>query len=125
MAFAQLGKTADAIKAYREALQLNPDLVGALLNLGWILAADKNEKLRDGPEAVRLASHAVDITQNKDASAFDLLAAAYAENGKFPQATETAEKALSLAESNGPKPLAEQIQARLQLYKEGRSFRAQ
>jgi tetratricopeptide (TPR) repeat protein len=123
MAAAQLGRTDDAIKAYRDALQIKPDHVGALVNLGWILAASGNDKFRNGTEAVQLAARAVQATQTNDAGTLDLLAVAYAEAGKFPEATQTAEKALTLAEASGPKPLAEQIQSHLKQFKEGRPFR--
>jgi len=51
-----------------------------------------------------------------------LLAAAYAEAGRFDEAVRTAEEARSLALAGGAKPLADAIGTRLELYRSGRSY---
>ncbi len=52
----QLGKAREAVEHYRTALRLNPHTPLALRKLSWILATNPDPKLRDGAEAVRLAT---------------------------------------------------------------------
>ena len=52
----------------------------------------------------------------------DALAAAYAEQGLFPQAVTTAEQALALANTDGRENLVVAIQNRLHLYKQDQAF---
>ena len=123
MASAQTGRFASAISAYRAALRLNPDYLRAVINLGWILASHQDANLRNGAEALDLAKHAVELTQEKDFDSFDLLAAAYAECNKFPEAATAISKAIALADSYGRKERAMQLEARLELYKAERPLR--
>ena len=61
--------------------------------------------------------------QGEDATALDALAAAYAETGRFPEAVQTAAKALNLAERRSDRSLAEAISARIAFYKAKTPFR--
>jgi hypothetical protein len=47
----------------------------------------------------------------------DTLAVAYAADGRLDEAIKTAQKALSLALSANQKPLADEIQSHLEIYK--------
>jgi tetratricopeptide (TPR) repeat protein len=116
-------ETAEAIAHYREAVRLKPDWLEARNNLAWILATQPDEKLRDGPEAVRLAAHAVTLTRTNNPGVLDTLAAAYAEAGRFPEAAATAQKAAELALAAGQKEMAAEIQRHRQSYASGRPFR--
>jgi hypothetical protein len=51
------------------------------------------------------------------------LAAAYAEAGRFPEAVQTARKALELATQQNNQALAESIKAKIPLYEAGKPFR--
>ena len=51
------------------------------------------------------------------------LAAAYAEVGRFPEAVQTARKALDLATQQNKPALAESIRAKIPLYKAADAFR--
>jgi len=73
----------------------------ALNNLAWVLATCPDAGLRNGPEAVRLAGHACELTHYGRPLFIGTLAAAYAEAGRFPEAVTTAEKAEQLATSAG------------------------
>jgi tetratricopeptide (TPR) repeat protein len=114
---------AEAIAHYRAAVRLKPDWVEGLNNLAWILATQRDEKNRDGREAIRLAGRAVELTANKNPGALDTLAAAYAEAGRFPEATNAAQKAIAAAKQQGQDRMAAEIQKRLELYQGRRGFR--
>src|SRR5438874_12145272 len=86
---------AEAIEHYQAALRLSPDSVQVLNNLAWIYATHPEERLRDGAEAVRLASHAAELTNRKSAGALDTLAAAEAEAGHLAFAIATPELAVA------------------------------
>jgi hypothetical protein len=65
--------------------------------VAWTLATHPDAKLRDGNEAVKLATHAVSITRGKDAGLLDTLAAAYAEAGEYPNAVYAVDRAIQVA----------------------------
>jgi protein O-mannosyl-transferase len=110
-------QTAEAIAHYREAVRLQPNWLEALNNLAWLLATQPGDKLRNGAEAVRLASYAVELTRTNHPGALDTLAAAYAEAGRFDEAVRTAQLAEGLASPAAPKDLTAQIHSRLELYR--------
>ncbi len=116
------GDITAAIEHYRTALRLNPQSAIALRKLAWILATQPDPKLRDGSEAVRLATLATQLPGSPDPVAWDTLAAASAETGQFAAATNAASKALELAQAANLTDLSAQIQARLQLYQTGHSY---
>src|SRR6202045_3209689 len=73
-----------------------------LLNeLAWILATHPDAAVRKGAEAVRLSERACTLTNRTRPNFIATLAAAYAEVGKFSQATATAQEAATLARSIG------------------------
>ena len=107
---------------YWAALRLNPNLAGALNNLAWLLVASPDDGVRNGPEAVRLAERACELTHYGDPSLIDTLAAAYAECGRFPEAVTAEEKAEQLATAAGLAAVAENNRQMLQLYRAGKSY---
>ncbi len=117
MAFSQAGRTREAIDQYWQTLRLNPDLVGALNNLAWVLATSREDALRNGPDAVRLAEHACELTHYAEPLCVGTLAAAYAEAGRFDDAVATARKAGALAEKSGQPAVFQRNQELLRLYR--------
>jgi tetratricopeptide (TPR) repeat protein len=107
----------EAIYRYRRTLEIEPDRVGALLDLAWIIATAPNVELRVPAEGVRLAERAVRLTQSKNATALDTLAAAYAAADQIDRAVTTAESALKMALESGERELAAQVQTRLERYR--------
>jgi protein O-mannosyl-transferase len=91
--------------------------------LAWLLATVKDDKLRDGAEAVRLAEEVCRQTERKVPALLDVLAAAYAEAGRFDDAAQTAAEAQRLAAEQGNSQLAATIGERVELFKNGRHFR--
>lgn len=122
-AYYKEGKVNPAVSHWIKAVQLKPDFAEVLNNLAWILATTKQDKIYNPAEAIKYAKRACELTNYEQPGALDRLAAAYAAEGKFLQAIETAEKAIDLAIVSGRKDVAEEIQKRLLLYKAGQPYR--
>ena len=114
------GELAEAADRFREALRLKPDFIAAAASLAWVLATAPDARLRDADQAVRLAERAADLAGRRDASALDVLAAAYASAGSFDRAIALCEQALTMQPDTA---LAAAIRARLALYREHRPYR--
>lgn len=111
----------EAIAEYEKALQSNPNDVRTLNNLAWVLATCQQPSLRNGSKAVELAELANQLTQNDNPSILNTLAAAYAEAGQFPEAVDTAKRALQLAQVQSNQALIDAIKSELKLYQAGTS----
>jgi tetratricopeptide (TPR) repeat protein len=111
-----------AITEYQRAMELNPQHLPAHLSLAWVLATSPGAALRDGNRAVELARKAERLGGGESPQILDTLAAAYAEAGRYPEAVETAKRALNLTATQNNQPLAEAIQARLKLYEAGSPY---
>lgn len=109
---------AEALSAWRNGLRLEPDQVAVLSRMAWVLATCPLDSVRNGAEAVRLASRALELTGGKNAAVLDALAAAYAEEGRFREASATARRALALAGVAN-----EGLEARIALYEAGKPVR--
>jgi Flp pilus assembly protein TadD len=112
----QRGQTPEAISHYQQSLKLRPDAPEVLNNLAWIQATSADPALRDGPEAVREALKACDLTHDQQPLFLGTLAAAYAEAGDFANAIETATQARDLAKSHNLDAVAEKNLELLRLY---------
>lgn len=121
-ALRQQGRTEEAVHEYDAALKSEPDSVLAENNLAWILATSPNASVRNGVKAVQLAERANRLSGGGDPIILHTLAAAYAENRQFPEAVETAQHALDLAEGNGITSLAESLRSKLALYQAGSPY---
>jgi Flp pilus assembly protein TadD len=93
-----------------------------LHNLAWIRAAHSQAQFRDGAEAVRLAERACRVTGYQQSVMVGTLAAAYAEAGRFDEATATAQKARALAQAAGQNELAEQERQLAELFRARRPY---
>ncbi|TAK12607.1 MAG: tetratricopeptide repeat protein [Acidobacteria bacterium] len=108
---------AKAVKYFIKALDQRPDDVALLNKAAWILATAVDPAARDGNQAIVYAEHAVTLTERRDASSLDTLAAAYAEAGRFDEAIATGAAALELAQSRGDQAFPAELAARLALYR--------
>jgi tetratricopeptide (TPR) repeat protein len=120
-AFLAKGRVRDAIAEYRNALRISPKNVPAESNLAWILATSSDPSLRNGSEAVLLAQQAdseSSLSENHPI-VLRILAAAYAESGRFAEAKEIAQQALQAAEIQGNSTLANALQDEIALYELG------
>jgi Tfp pilus assembly protein PilF len=114
--FSKQGKYAEAMEEYKTVLQVQPDNVVDLNNLAWLLATANDASLRDGPEAVRLAEKACQLSNYQAPLCVGTLAAAYAEVGRFDDAVATAQKAIELATLRKNDTLAKKNRELLELY---------
>ena len=117
------GRGREAINLYREVLRQQPEFGAAWRGLAWLLATDPHAELRDGPEAVRLATRAAELAGPPNARALDTLAAAYAQVGRFAEAAATSRQAQALAAAQGQESYAEEIGRRLALYGDNLAYR--
>lgn len=115
VALVQLKRMSEAVAEFHEALRLKPDHLFSLESLSWIEAVDRDPRIRNPEEALRLARQAVELTHGQDEDKLDILAAALAATGHFDVAVPTEQKAIDLAaqKQTGGIPGMEQ---RLKLY---------
>ena len=111
------GRYPDAIAHYESALRIDPQSVLTLNNLGWLLATCADPSVRNGARAVEVAARADLLSGGEDPLILHTLAAAYAENGQFSQAVETAERALQLAEQQRKGILVRALPREISLYR--------
>jgi tetratricopeptide (TPR) repeat protein len=121
--FQQKGDVHSAVSHYGDAIRIDPNYSDALNNLAWILATNPNPELRNGEQAVQLATRACNLTHFKKPIYIGTLAAAQAERGLFSDAIETARKAVSVAEQTGQTEFASKNQELLQIYSRHQPFR--
>lgn len=110
------GKPLEAIEQFRAVLAIDPNNLTALNNLAWQLATQTDPSLRAGPEAVRHAERANQLTEGKNPGILDTLAASYAAVGRRGDAVATAARARDLAQAAGDQALAGRIEQRRRQY---------
>jgi len=119
----QQGSVQEGVEEWQKVLSVEPDNGNAMSNLAWVFATSPDQSIRNGAKAVQLAEQAVRISGGRIAILFRTLAAAYAENGRFVDAIQTAERGVELANSQGNSGLATELQAHIALYRERQPLR--
>jgi tetratricopeptide (TPR) repeat protein len=119
----QQGQAREAVEEWQKVLAIQPDNGNAMSNLAWVFATSPDDSLRDGAKAVQLAEQAMRISGGRIPIIFRTLAAAYAENGRFSEAIQTAQHGIELANSRGNSGLATELQSYIVLYQEGQPLR--
>ena len=122
VAYEQKGMDREAVAHWREALRLDPNQVVILVQTAWALATSPDASVRNGAEATVLAERAVQLSGDTAPILLDALAAAYAETGRFSEATQTAQQALEMAASQTNTILADALRDRIKLYQAGSAF---
>ncbi len=115
------GRVEEAIQQYRQILEVDSNNALALDHLAGILATTRKPELRDGKEAVQLATKAVELTDRRLPQFIGTLAAALAQAGQFPQACETAKTAYDLARLMGQKDIADTNARLYERYSSGKT----
>ena len=84
-----------ALASFNEAIRLDPNDADANDSAAWLMASAPDAKLRNGKRAVELAQKACELTQWKNGSYVDTLAAAFAEAGDYAEAVRREQQALA------------------------------
>jgi len=116
-----VGKHAEAIADFELLVAQEPENHGVLNNFAWVLATSPDDKLRDGPRAVKLATKACEVTEYKKAHILSTLASAYAEIGDFETARKWAGKAVELGA--GEDEVDDQLKQELESYQQKKPWR--
>src|SRR5437667_9457648 len=111
------GEIGQAIAHYEKALEIAPHSLLTLNNLAWALSTCPDASLRNGARAIELAQKADQLAGGQNPIFIRTLAAAYAENGRFSDAIETAQRALQLALAQDNFALASKLEKDLDLYR--------
>jgi tetratricopeptide (TPR) repeat protein len=121
---AYLGKYAEASKEFDYLISIHPRRVTlgrALKQRAWFQATCPDPAFRNGQQAVKDAKAACSISEWKDESTIDTLAAAYAETGDFDSAMRYAAQALAI---KGIAPVdSKRIQQHLTLFQRHQPIR--
>jgi hypothetical protein len=114
------GQFTNAVNICRESIHSNPKDDWSYNTLAWIEATCPNSSIRDGKEAVFLATKACELTHWSQGFWIDTLAAAYAESGDFQRAIQFQEQALRIG--NAPESEQKEMRERLALYKQSQPY---
>ena len=121
--FLQKGQVAEAMVHFQKVLELQPQNIQVLNNLAWMLATSPDASVRNGTRAIGLAQQAEQLSGGKDPAIITILAAAYAEAGRFPEAVATAQQALQLASIQTNTAVLNALQTQIKCYQAGSPFR--
>ncbi|MCP4249057.1 MAG: hypothetical protein GY778_18590 [bacterium] len=122
-ALVQRDRFEQAVAVLRPALQHGPRHLELHNNLAWLLATCSVDEVRDGAEALALASTANEISGGRDPMILDTLAAAHAESGRFEDAVRIIEDAIQAARQRGEHEWVRQLVGRRDTYRAGEAFR--
>jgi tetratricopeptide (TPR) repeat protein len=114
--FEKEGDYANEIDWYTKAIQLDKESPKAYNYLAWLLATCPKAEFRNGTKAVEQATKACELSEWKNMSIIDTLAAAYAESGDFDKAVKWESKVLDAYPSN------DSIKTRLALYQKHQPY---
>jgi len=116
-ALAVIGRAAEARGHFETALKLEPDRPASLAGLAWVLLLAPEPGQRDPQRAVQLAERAAAITQRRNATALNALAAAYAAVGRRAECVQAAEEAVRVGEATLAPAQVESLRRQLESYR--------
>ena len=108
------GRYGPALKDHVKALELSPNYWRAKADLAWLLATCPDEQYRDGKQALVFAETAAKV--KPDYSTLDVLAAAYAEAGRFDDAVKIIKIGMETLKTQGRARLLETLRPHLESY---------
>ena len=116
VALIQKGRSREAIGHWQKTLQLQPEKTGTLLTLAWVLATSTDASVRDGTKAIALSRHAQELLGDKNLMLFRVVAAAYAEAGRFSEAVAAIRRGVQVATEQHQSDFIDLFQSDLALY---------
>jgi Flp pilus assembly protein TadD len=117
----QLGYPAAAIPPLSEASRLNPDWIDPIKELAFLYLTAPDTTVNNPGKALELAKRAAQMSKNQDPSVLQILAGAYASNGRLDDAMRTAAEAVPLAEAARAPKLADQLRAQMAVYRSAKA----
>jgi tetratricopeptide (TPR) repeat protein len=121
-AFAAIGRFREAVEHGSLAARLMPDQPEVNRYIAWLLATHGPINGKTSGQAVQFAERACVLTTRRNSNCLDTLAAAYAAAGRFEEALATGTAAYRMAEAAGQMQLAQDIQKRLELYRDRKPY---
>lgn len=122
----ELGRYQEALSLCQEARKRFAGQNDFLIQAAWIFAVCPDDRIRNAPQALRIARTAVERSQDNPQRllrALDTLAAAAAATGDFETAVKAASEALEKARERGNEELRTDIEKRLEGYRAGSPYR--
>ena len=119
VALLEENRVTEAVREWRETLRLQPDRIGTRITLAWVLSTSPESAVRDGSSALDLAQRASLSGAERNLMVFRVLAAAYAETGRFPAAIQAAQEGAQRAEAQGQSLIAQLLRGDVALYEQG------
>ena len=110
------GHEVEAVQAWRRAIAVRPDSLAVLVDAAWLLAT--NTAVQNPNAAATYAEKANRISGGSNPAVLDVLAAAYASQGRLDLATRTAQRAFQRALAMKNERLAAEIRQRLESYQD-------
>lgn len=120
----ELGRAADSARALRRVIELAPADRESRLRLAWLLATSRDEAVRDGAEALAIASAVDRETGGRDVRAREVLAAALAESGRTAEAAAIARGIAEALEARSERASAAVWRATQARYERGEPTRS-
>jgi len=120
-ALLSVGKHAEAIKDYDEALKIDGDDTHVLNNLAWVLATSPEDSVRNADRSIELGLKACDLTKYQKPHILSTLAAGYAEKGDWETAKKWSSKAVELGAKDDE--IDEQLKKELESYEQKKPWR--
>jgi tetratricopeptide (TPR) repeat protein len=117
------GNVQEAVAQFRAASALKPANIYMLNALAWWLATAADATVRNGTEALALAEKAVNLGGDNNPILLQTLAAAYAETGRYAEASQTARRAEQIASAQQKVALARKLREEIHLYDAGLPMR--
>lgn len=104
---------AQAAQLYRLAMQIDPGDLQNQRSLAWLLATHPDNNVRNGKEAVALASQIVAATNGQVPLFLLTLSASLAEEGDFEQAAAVAAQSAAAYRASGDKGMGDVVEGRI------------
>jgi tetratricopeptide (TPR) repeat protein len=121
--FLKQGRDPEAVVELDKAIALEPQNLEMILFAVSVLASSDNPQTRDGKKANALAGHAVEVTHGQQAAALDSLAMSCAELGRFSDAVQIEEQAISMAKAAKQQDGIDLLKKRLGYYQKNQPWR--
>lgn len=116
------GRWRDSAAQFRLVLEKEPTNPTAMQQFAWLLATAPDDTVRDPEQAVKLAEASAGASISPDVRQLDVLAAALASAGRYPEAVSRINEAIARLQAAG-RPEAQEYIARRQLYEANQPYR--